>query len=549
MLASSFTINLGATVLPGLCCVGKYNGKSPCFTAAISGGKVLVHSSQEQDKKTGKNAIRTLNLNKEITALECGNIDPLRGRVDILLVGSKTNLLAYDVEFNSDIFFRDVPDGVSAMAVGTLEGRRYPSVIVGGNCAIQGFDVDGEEVYWSVTGDNVSALAFCDVDGDGHSELIVGSDDFEIKIYQNEEVISQTSETDSVSHLTPMYLTVYGYGLANGTVGVYDRSQRLWRVKSKNQLTALSSFDIDGDGVPELISGWGNGNFEVRNDRSGDLIFKDTFNTAVSCVLPSDYRMDGREVVLVCSKAGELRGYEASKNNAANAHVAEEAKATSKVQKLMGQKQRLQIELDAVAAQNAAALGSQGSSGDAGSDSDNASRSHKKGSRGRSGSNAGSDGDDYRVVVHSAQNIDTGYLEFTATSKASNAYYKGAAVFALDGGVFDGESKIVMPEQPGRNIKVNVLPRNNVECELKMHLLMATRVGAEQFSVIEVPIAIAKFSAFAFVPELSKEQFSKSYVCEQLRERCLAWFLLHSAFIMCTGTLGLSWTTCTQQTF
>ena len=210
MLAASFSIDLGATVLPGLCCVGKYDGKSPCFTAAISGGKVLVHSSQEQDKKTGKNAIRTLNLNKQITALTCGNIDPLRGRVDILLVGTKTNLLAYDVEFNSDIFYRDVPDGVSAMAVGTLEGRRYPSVIVGGNCAIQGFDVDGEEVYWSVTGDNVSALTFCDVDGDGVSELIVGSDDFEIKIYQNEEVISQTSETDSVSHLTPMYVRAVG---------------------------------------------------------------------------------------------------------------------------------------------------------------------------------------------------------------------------------------------------------------------------------------------------------------------------------------------------
>jgi Bardet-Biedl syndrome 2 protein len=206
MLASSFEVALGAQVIPGMCCVGKYNGKSPHFTAAISGGKVLVHSSQEQDKKTGKNAIRTLNLNKQVTAINCGTIDPLRNKVDILLVGTKTNLLAYDVEFNSDIFYRDVPDGVSAMAVGTLEGRRYPSVIVGGNCAIQGFDVDGEEVYWSVTGDNVSALAFADVDGDGQSELLVGSDDFEIKIYQNEEVISQTSETDRVSHLTPMYV-------------------------------------------------------------------------------------------------------------------------------------------------------------------------------------------------------------------------------------------------------------------------------------------------------------------------------------------------------
>ena len=494
---------------------------------------MLVHSSQEQDKKTGRNAVRTLNLNKQITAIASGNIDPLRGRVDILLVGTKTNLLAYDVEFNSDIFYRDVPDGVSAMAVGTLEGRRYPSVIVGGNCAIQGFDVDGEEVYWSVTGDNVSALAFADVDGDGQSELLVGSDDFEIKIYQNEEVISQTSETDSVSHLTPMYLTVYGYGLANGTVGVYDRAQRLWRVKSKNQLTALSSFDIDGDGVPELISGWMNGNFEVRNDRSGDLVFKDSFQTAVSCVLPSDYRMDGREVVLVCSKSGELRGYEASKNNTSNAHIAEEAKATSKVQKLMGQKQRLQIELDAVAAQTEAALQAQqdaDSGGGADRGDKHKKRSKKSTSSNRSGTSREVGGpDDCRVVVRAAQNIDAGFLEITASSTSSDVFYRGAAVFALDGGLFDGESIIVMPPEPGHEIKIHILPRRNVECTLQMHLLLAGRAKAEQFNVVEVPLPISKFCAYAYLPDGSKENLSDSCVALLL----LVWCALRRARAAC----------------
>ena len=58
--------------------------------------------------------------------------------------------------------------------------------IVGGNCSIQGFDHTGEELFWTVTGDNVSALTFCDVDEDGQNELLVGSEDYEIRVFQNE---------------------------------------------------------------------------------------------------------------------------------------------------------------------------------------------------------------------------------------------------------------------------------------------------------------------------------------------------------------------------
>lgn len=39
---------------------------------------------------------------------------------------------------------------------------------------LQGFDAKGAEKFWTVTGDNVSAMTFCDVDGDGRHELLVG---------------------------------------------------------------------------------------------------------------------------------------------------------------------------------------------------------------------------------------------------------------------------------------------------------------------------------------------------------------------------------------
>ena len=41
-----------------------------------------------------------------------------------------------------------------------------------------------------MTGDNVASMVFCDVDGDGLSELVVGSDDFDIRTFKDEDIIA-----------------------------------------------------------------------------------------------------------------------------------------------------------------------------------------------------------------------------------------------------------------------------------------------------------------------------------------------------------------------
>ena len=55
---------------------------------------------------------------------------------------------------------------------------------------------------------------------------------------------------------------------------MYEKTTRWWRIKSKNQATSIFSFDIDGDGVKELITGWSSGKLDARNDKSGEVIFK-----------------------------------------------------------------------------------------------------------------------------------------------------------------------------------------------------------------------------------------------------------------------------------
>lgn len=62
-------------------------------------------------------------------------------------------------------------------------------------------------------------------------QLIVGSEDFDIRVFDEDEIIAEMTETDAISSLCTMAGTKFGYALSNGTVGVYDRTTRYWRIK------------------------------------------------------------------------------------------------------------------------------------------------------------------------------------------------------------------------------------------------------------------------------------------------------------------------------
>ena len=47
---------------------------------------------------------------------------------------------------------------------------------------------------FKVTGDNISSLILFDYDLNGQNELIVGSDDSDIRIFKHDELISELSE-------------------------------------------------------------------------------------------------------------------------------------------------------------------------------------------------------------------------------------------------------------------------------------------------------------------------------------------------------------------
>ena len=242
-------------ICTALAAVGKFDGVHPSLAYATTGGKVCIHSPHAPDDE---GRIQYLNINKGITALVTGRLDP-DVKQDVLFVGTNTGLQAYQVHTNQDVFFKDIQDGVCVLAVAQLGWTSTPSVVVGGVGCVLGIDLQGNEQFWTVTGDKVTALAISNTRTKGQSELLAGSDDFSIKALYNTTIVADIAEADKVIGLAALDGSKFGYALANGTIGVYDKGSRAWRVKSKHTLTALCSHDLDGDGQMELISGWSNG--------------------------------------------------------------------------------------------------------------------------------------------------------------------------------------------------------------------------------------------------------------------------------------------------
>ena len=313
-----FNFELGHQILPGLCSLGKFDGSKPSLALATVGGKVLIHSpyeTQNTDSASG-NSIRYINFNRKITALATGRLEKEGWNEevdggDLLLVGTESNLVAYNVFRNADQFFSETPDGCNAIILTNLSPNAAPMVVTGGNCSILGFDADGEEVLWTVTGDNVSSLTTLNMDNENQTEILAGSDDFEIRVFRKEELIYEITEVDRVLFLCALKKDFFAYGLSNGSIGVYcGPKSRAWRVKTKYRVTALLAFDIDGDGVPEVISGWEHGLVTARRMTNGEVIFRETFNAPIAGLLKGDYRQNGNEQLIIVTESGEVIGYD-----------------------------------------------------------------------------------------------------------------------------------------------------------------------------------------------------------------------------------------------
>ncbi|XP_043981718.1 Bardet-Biedl syndrome 2 protein homolog [Gambusia affinis] len=474
-----FTLKLNHKINPRMVAVGKFDGVHPCLTAATQAGKVFIHNPHDRGQRpathrlsqsTQDSDISLLNINQAVTCLTAGTLRP-NTTGDTLLVGSQTNLLAYDVHDNTDVFYRDVTDGANAIVLGKLGDISSPLAIIGGNCALQGFDYEGNDHFWTVTGDNVRSLVLFDFTGDGKNELLVGSEDFDIRVFKEDQLVSELNENETVTSLCHMHGSRFGYALANGTVGVYDRTARYWRIKSKNHAMSIHAFDLNADGVVELITGWSNGKIDARSDRTGEVIFKDNFSSSVAGVVEGDYRLDGQVQLICTSIEGEVRGYlPASKDLKGN--LMDSNVEQDRIRELSQRRQNLLLEL----------------------------RNYEENAKGVSQTNSG-----MGVIPANTQLQTT--LSVRAATEAQKAHVELSistpnetiirAVLIFAEGIFEGESHVVHPSVQNLSgcVRVPIIPPKDIPVDLHIKAFVGGRTST-QFHVFEITRQLPRFSMY-----------------------------------------------------
>lgn len=319
----------------------------------------------------------------------------------------------------------------------------------------------------------MSSLEVCDVDGDGNPELLVGSEDFEIRVFRHEELLDEISETDKVIFLKEVMKDRFVYGLSNGTVGVYQgMKSRVWRVKSKQTLTALHAFDMDADGVPEVISGFRNGSFTVRNERNGEIRFKGSLGSGIVAILEHDYRLTGKKELIVCSESGEVRGY--LPVTAEVAPPQEAAMDDAEDLKILNDLQQKKSELT------------------------NELRLIEQGLRNaKSGESAGALPANTSLSFELFADAEIGCVTLIATV---NTELQIVTLIAMDTegiALAGNEVQVVSPLNPSRAASLNLKITKSQPCSLKVQAHLANRGSSTQMHVMEGEVFLPRFAIFS----------------------------------------------------
>ncbi len=452
---------------------------------------MFVHDPHTKLYK-GDTGSRLLNLNREVTCLASGVVGSAGSNAS-LAIGGASSLQVYDVPNNRDLYFKDVPDGVSAAAVGRVGQSPSPLAVVGGNCTVQGFDASGAEAFWTVTGDNVTAMTTMQ-STTGKPQLLVGSADFELRWVVGEDAVGEVTETGVPTVLAPVTALPGSalYALKNGTVGKYTSQRRLWRLKSKSVSCAVGSFDLSGDGVEDVLVGWASGLVEARKSDTGALISKDSSNDPVSGLVAGDIRGDGRSVALAVSSSGAVRGYMPLAGDALSAQG--DAADASVLQTLRQTKAALDIQLRTVEAGAKAAVGA-------------------------SPVNPTSIPANTSVDVR----LQPGPAGLHVVASTSNECIVHSVVaFNQDCVAFPSESRVFPSTSPARDLALALLPSKDVETVLNMQVLVGLRPSSTAFHVFETTLRLPRFAAYGYLGNTLPDNWAtpSGRVSFATQERC-----------------------------
>ena len=222
------------------------SGKVLCVTAGDltnDGNIELIHCGEDKTVKIFDNIDATspkfvLYYASWVTSCALGclklsnNKDPLQG----LIIGTKNGMLQmiHIKDGTPDIIWqRELESQINAIDIGDVVNNGYNDIIVGtDDSKIIIYNADGEELNSiEIEGSRPISIRVADVDGDNAKEIIVGCADGSLLIYHNQQLDSTNFElkwktTTSNSIKIVSSILDVEQGLINIIFGGYDRSLR-----------------------------------------------------------------------------------------------------------------------------------------------------------------------------------------------------------------------------------------------------------------------------------------------------------------------------------
>ncbi|MBY9004791.1 MAG: WD40 repeat domain-containing protein [Candidatus Lokiarchaeota archaeon] len=222
------------------------SGKVLCVTAGDltnDGNIELIHCGEDKTVKIFENIDATspkyvLYYDSWVTSCASGCLklsnlkDPLQG----LIIGTKNGMLQMiQIKDGSPdiIWQRQLGSQINAIDIGDVINNGYNDIIVGSDDSIvKIYNADGEELNnIEIEGGRPISVKVADIDGDNAKEIIVGSADGTLRIYHNQQIDStnfelkwKTNTTNSIKIVSPIMDDEQG--LINIIFGGYDRSLR-----------------------------------------------------------------------------------------------------------------------------------------------------------------------------------------------------------------------------------------------------------------------------------------------------------------------------------
>ncbi|KAI6217272.1 Bardet-Biedl syndrome 2 protein-like protein [Aphelenchoides fujianensis] len=271
------------------CTVGRFDqSEREKMVAGTSSSKIVIQNSES-----------IFHVNEPITALNV--FRPKDGDYDHVVVGTEKSLLMFDVYNNKTIFHKDMPEGINVILIGMIDEFNEQLVVCGCGTTIWGINAKGEDVYWTTLGDDVNAMTICDIDSDGHNELIVGTSGSEMKVLKNASLQREIVEGDPTVVLCTIQTGIFAFGLSNGVIGIYRKWERL--VASEDEAS-----DLRPGSLPRTTQRFARSHIDVRNVENGENYRKTQLDGEVAAVFAADVQQTGAKQLMLAYYNGKIRG-------------------------------------------------------------------------------------------------------------------------------------------------------------------------------------------------------------------------------------------------